>query len=221
MILLNCSGYRNGTNYSVSQALATGESLIVKNCLALGSAGSIGSFAIQATNSWLPPFVVTAGDFASLDTTGVRGPRGADGSLPDLPFMRLAAGSDLIDSGTDVGLPFNGLAPDLGCFETEGSSSVEEVAPIPPSFSLDQNYPNPFNGETNIGYRIRGTGHGEWVMLKVYDLLGRELATLVDKVQGPGSYSAQWNAAGVASGVYLYRLLAGPAVLTQKLMVLR
>jgi len=69
------------------------------------------------TNSWDPPFVVTDADFASLDPNEAYDARNADGSLPDIAFMRLAIGSDLIDGGTDVGLPYCGSAPDLGAFE--------------------------------------------------------------------------------------------------------
>jgi hypothetical protein len=220
MTLLNCTGYRNGMNYSISQALAAGESLVVKNCAALGSYGSLGSFAIQATNSWMPPFVVTAGDFASVDTAGLTGPRNSDGSLPDLPFMRLASGSDLIDAGTDIGLPFNGPAPDLGCFETDGASSVSNEAGGPAAFRLEQNYPNPFNPVTTITFTILPRG-ARAVSLRVYDLLGRRVATLVDDVRESGVYSVPFDASTIASGVYLYRLEAGGSVLTKKLMVLR
>jgi hypothetical protein len=125
MTLYNSTGYRNATNYSVSQALAAGETLTVKNCVSLGSEGTIGSFAIQQTNSWMPPFVVTDVDFVSLDTAGVRGARNPDGSLPAITFMHLAPGSGLIDAGTDVGLPFNGNTPDLGCFESEPPLPVQ------------------------------------------------------------------------------------------------
>src|SRR5512143_4076417 len=123
MTLYNCTAYRNGTNYSISGALAVGETLKVVNCDVLGSYGTLGSFAVQATNSWMSPFVVTADDYLTTDTAGVRGPRKADGSLPDVPFMHLAAGSDLVDGGTDVGLPYNGTAPDLGAFE-RGTGAV-------------------------------------------------------------------------------------------------
>ena len=63
--------------------------------------------------------VVSAADFESLSPTGIDGPRGADGSLPTIPFLRLAAGSDLVDAGADLGDPFLGGAPDLGAFERE------------------------------------------------------------------------------------------------------
>lgn len=76
-------------------------------------------------NSWdLDGIDVTGDDFVSIDTTGVRGPRKADGSLPDIDFFKLAEGSDLIDKGIDVELPFTGEAPDLGAFEYEEPSAA-------------------------------------------------------------------------------------------------
>ncbi|HEX7584925.1 MAG TPA: right-handed parallel beta-helix repeat-containing protein [Prolixibacteraceae bacterium] len=125
MILYNCSAYHNnGNNFSVSAPLTAGKILEIKNCLSADNKISLGSFAIQVTNSWLPPFTVSAADFASLDTTGVSGPRKPDGSLPDVPFLHLAKGSDLIDHGTDIGLPFKGILPDLGAFESDFSTGL-------------------------------------------------------------------------------------------------
>jgi hypothetical protein len=117
MTLYNCSAYRNGTNYSVSTSLNTGKTATIINSAVLGSRGSIGTFVVQQTNSWLAPFSVSEADFVSVDTAGVRGPRKPDGSLPEILFLNLAAGSDLINGGTDVGLPYTGTAPDLGAFE--------------------------------------------------------------------------------------------------------
>lgn len=75
------------------------------------------SFVVQNTNSWMSPFEVTKEDFITIDTTGVRGSRKPDGSLPEMKFMHLASGSDLIDARTNVGLPYSGNASDLGTFE--------------------------------------------------------------------------------------------------------
>ncbi len=66
--------------------------------------------------------------------------------------------------------------------------------------------PNPFNPETKINFQIPSTSD---VTLKIYDLLGREVVTLVSERMNPGTYSASWNATGFASGVYLYRMRAG------------
>jgi hypothetical protein len=117
MTLYNCTGYQNAANYSISGPIDSGCTVTVTNCVALGNYGSLGSYAIQQTNSWLSPFGVTSADFLSVDTTGIRGPRKPDGSLPDAPFLHLAAGSHLIDAGTNVGIPFLGNGPDLGAFE--------------------------------------------------------------------------------------------------------
>jgi hypothetical protein len=84
--------------------------------------------------------------------------------------------------------------------------------PPPESFSLKQNYPNPFNPTTAITFTIPhlgdpvGTLHA--TSLQVFDLLGREVATLVNEVKEPGTYTVQWDATGLASGVYMYRLEA-------------
>ena len=77
-----------------------------------------------------PAYNVTAADFVSLDTTGMSGPRASDGSLPATNFMKLVSGSDLIDTGVDVGLPFNGSAPDLGAFEYGGVTNQKPVTSI-------------------------------------------------------------------------------------------
>src|SRR5581483_7507038 len=70
-----------------------------------------------SNNSWTLPVTVSSADFTSLDATQLTSPRNADGSLPDITFMHLKTGSDLINAGTNVGLPFVGSAPDLGAFE--------------------------------------------------------------------------------------------------------
>lgn len=86
-------------------------------------------------------FSVSSSDFLSVDSEGVDGPRQSDGSLPKLNFLKLAPGSDLINKGTDVGLPYNGSAPDLGAYET-GSTTTEPTpvedttAPTVSSFSV-------------------------------------------------------------------------------------
>ncbi len=88
----------------------------------------------------------------------------------------------------------------------------------PAGFRLEQNYPNPFNPSTTIAYTIGAAGH---VHLAVYDVLGRLVATLVDRQAGPGSYTATWNAAGSASGVYFYRLSAPGNTAVKKALLLK
>ncbi len=89
---------------------------------------------------------------------------------------------------------------------------------IPNAFHLDQNYPNPFNPTTTIEFALPTSSHAT---LKVFDLLGREVATLVDENLPVGVHKAEWNAKDHASGVYLYRLQAADFVGTKKLLLLR
>jgi hypothetical protein len=219
MMLCNCTGCNNATNYSISLALDSGKVLIVKNCVALGQPGSLGTFAVEQTNSWMPPFVTTTADFLSIDTAGVRGPRKPDGTLPAVAFMHLADGSDLIDAGVNVGLPFTGSAPDLGCFESEGTTPVSRDRQFPPRFALEQNYPNPFNPETTIRFVIDKTGR---TTLEVFDIAGEHVATLFDDVAVAGrTYEIRFNGSRKPSGVYFYQLRSNAAMMTRKFALVK
>ncbi|MCC6397624.1 MAG: T9SS type A sorting domain-containing protein [Bacteroidetes bacterium] len=92
----------------------------------------------------------------------------------------------------------------------------------PGGFRLMQNYPNPFNPSTIIEYNVAtAEGSSPAVSLRVYDALGREVAVLVDENQAPGRYSVTFNAGGLSSGVYYYRLTAGARSAQKALMLLR
>lgn len=89
---------------------------------------------------------------------------------------------------------------------------------IPDDFTLSQNYPNPFNPITNINFDIINQG---LVTLKVYDILGREIAQLVNENLNPGSYNILWNAGNFSSGIYFYTLTSGDFIDTKKLVLVR
>ena len=90
---------------------------------------------------------------------------------------------------------------------------------LPPStYLLEQNYPNPFNSTTTIAYQIP---HREHVALKIYDILGREAATLVDEIQYSGTYEYLWNPQNRASGIYFYRLNSGSVQMQRKMVFLK
>ena len=89
---------------------------------------------------------------------------------------------------------------------------------IPKKFELSQNYPNPFNPATTIKYSIPKTS---FVKLKIYDILGREVATLVNEEKTAGNFEVSFNAANLSSGVYFYRIQAGSFVATKKLLLLK
>jgi hypothetical protein len=105
-----------------------------------------------------------------------------------------------------------------------GPDGVAADGPLLPSgFALSQNYPNPFNPTTAIRYQLPGAS---WVTLKVFDVLGREVATLVGERKLAGSHVVRFDGSSLASGVYVYRLTAedastGSVVLTKKLLLLR
>ncbi len=95
---------------------------------------------------------------------------------------------------------------------------VKALPNVPASFTLSQNYPNPFNPSTQIQFSVPQAG---FVTLKVYDMLGREVATLVRQELAPSSYTITWNASNAASGVYLYKLDAGNYSVTKKMVLMK
>ena len=88
----------------------------------------------------------------------------------------------------------------------------------PEKFELMQNYPNPFNPTTTIKYQIPSSS---LVTLKIYNILGQEIATLVNEMQNSGSYTVQFNAVRLASGIYLYSLHAGSYIKTKKMILMK
>jgi len=108
----------------------------------------------------------------------------------------------------------------MGGARESATTDVSTDAGTPGAFALSQNFPNPYNPSTTIGYRIPGSGVG-MVRLTVHDYLGREVAVLVNERKAPGSYEAKFNAAGLSSGVYVYRLTAGDFVQSRKMLLVR
>jgi hypothetical protein len=100
---------------------------------------------------------------------------------------------------------------------TYTTTGVGEEQGSPKTFVLHQNYPNPFNPSTNIGFRIVNFG---FVSLKVFDVLGQEVATLVNEKKSPGTYEIEWNAGGFPGGMYFCRLQVSGEMATRKLVLL-
>jgi len=96
------------------------------------------------------------------------------------------------------------------------STTLQELTPR--ELSLKQNFPNPFNPSTSISFSLPSR---TFVSLKVFDLIGREVATIVSEELQAGSYSRTWNAANIPSGIYFYRLQAGSFTQTKKLVLLK
>ena len=98
---------------------------------------------------------------------------------------------------------------------------------IPNKTELLQNYPNPFNPTTTIGYSIssdmfsHGDVNGMLVQIKIYDILGREVSTLVNQSQTPGDYEVNFDASNMTSGIYYYQIKAGEFMETRKMSLLK
>ena len=105
-------------------------------------------------------------------------------------------------------------------YTASGKVAVEESKSLPSAFSLEQNYPNPFNPTTVINYKIASSGN---VSLKIYDMLGREISTLVNEYLQPGNYSTQFATTRkqLSSGIYFYTLKAGSFVETRKMLLVK
>jgi len=105
---------------------------------------------------------------------------------------------------------------------TEGGTPItlrlESVDGIPRVFNLDQNYPNPFNPSTTVRF---GVGHRSMVTLRMYDVLGREVGTLVNEVKLPGVYRVEWDGRNYPSGVYTYRMQADGFTGVRKMLLVR
>ena len=142
--------------------------------------------------------------------------------------FHLLQNAQAVDVGTNLVLPRvfedldniprpQGIGFDIGCYEYSSATLVEDDN-SPEEFILYQNYPNPFNPKTNIGFRIAANG---FVSLKVYDVLGNDLATLVNDYKQAGEYSVVFDATGLTSSVYIYQLIAESYIQTRKMVILK
>jgi hypothetical protein len=99
------------------------------------------------------------------------------------------------------------------------ATSVENLSTyLPALFNLDQNYPNPFNPSTNISFSIPTKS---FVSLKVFDVIGREVATLMSQEKPVGTYNVSFDASKLPSGVYFYRLTAGGFTQVKKMLMIK
>ena len=103
-----------------------------------------------------------------------------------------------------------------GSVDYSDEISVEIIKPL--EYVLEQNYPNPFNPSTKIRFQISNIG---FVSLKVFDVLGKEIATLVNEVISPGSYEYEFDATNLTSGMYFYKMRAGSFIETKKMILLK
>lgn len=218
LTLFNCTSYRNGTNYGMGQAIDTSKKMTIKNCASLGTYGSVFVTAVQAANSWITPLSCSVADFVSLDTSGVRGPRKADGSLPDLNFLHLKGSSGLINAGVPVGITFIGSAPDVGAYEFDPENGITEYIRHKENFIIVKNYPNPFNPSTTINFSVSTQAS---VRISVVAMNGSEVYTSINTRYEAGEHQFVFNAEGLPSGVYLCHIEAGLNTAVAKMLLMK
>jgi hypothetical protein len=180
------------------------------------------------------------GGYTQIMTFGLSGTNLFAGSYGGHLFLSTDDGATWTNVGTGLGTSTIEAFAVSGPYLLAGTSGVgvwrrplsemvtsvgERAYELPQQFELSQNYPNPFNPLTVISYRLPVAG---FVILKVYDILGREVAALVDQEMPPGVHQVTWDGAEVSTGVYFYRLQVnpgggGPALFTEtkRLVVLR
>ena len=228
----NNTGYYNAVNFSMvnrespesDNIYANGYDHVLKNNLSYKARTSATAYIdtnqnTLVNNSFDLSLSLTDDDFVSLDQALLTAERNEDGSLPDIDFLRPAEGSAVIDAGVDIGFDFLGDAPELGAFEVDYPTDIQEDdKSIPDVIALSQNYPNPFNPVTNIIYEIPSPSN---VTITVYDALGRKVETLVNEMKSSGRYQVSFDAGRLASGVYFYRLQTDGYSIVKQMLLLK
>ena len=163
----------------------------------------IGNFDVSSRD--INPNFQTTGkwyDFFSGDSFNVS-------NTQDL--INLQPGEFFIYSTKKLPTPEPGILTSIHDFNTNDNS-------VPIVFNLDQNYPNPFNPTTSIKYSVPSSEH---VSLKVFDILGREIAVLVNEQKSAGIYTINFDASDLSSGVYFYRLNSGNNIQIKKMLLVK
>jgi len=152
---------------------------------------------------------IKPGQVAMLGKSGTSGTPGfLNGQIDNVAiYSKALSETEIQDLYTNFKVP----AKNIGV-------GVQNESQLPVTYDLAQNFPNPFNPSTRFNYQLPASGK---VTLKIFDVLGREVATLVDEMKEAGRYSVNFNASALASGAYFYRLQAGSFVSIKKMMLLK
>jgi len=144
-----------------------------------------------------------------------------DGNLIKTTSFAIDHGNDRNVSTTNYGMGFvfKGIYDDLKVYSLANVTAVDDQNNSTPlKFELNQNYPNPFNPGTKIKYAI---GSMQYTTLKIYDVLGNEVATLVNEEKPAGTYEVNFDASNLSSGIYYYQLKAGSFIQTRKMILMK
>jgi hypothetical protein len=195
------TGSSNGVNGEVLVLAVVGNEVVVGGLFTSAggvSANNVARFNTQ-TNTW--------------STLGTGSSNGVNERVSALAVV----GSEVYVGGSFTSA--GGVSANNVARWNSGTSRVEQLSPTAPkTFLLEQNYPNPFNPSTTIRYQLPVASE---VKLEVYDVLGKKIATVVNERQSAGAYQVVWNASGLSSGTYFYRLQAGTFVETKKMIMVK
>lgn len=198
----------------------------IENTYSTGSANTTGSYSggfigyfdsfdsgLKITNSFWN--TETSGNSTASDVGSVSGATGLTITQMQTKSTFSTAGWDFIniwaiDPAKNDGYPYLPQQP--------STTPVENTKTIPSNFFLSQNYPNPFNPSTQIKFGVPKNGI---VSLKIYDILGREITTLVDGYRKAGNYRISFNASALASGIYFYKITTGNFTETKKMILMK
>ena len=237
--------------YGNKMVLCAGYKYAAPNFLKTTLIGTIGSNATQVTWTTAPDVPVPYSGLSRMGGTSwdkyfftVGGERGGPGGYHNVSYVLDITTATWIDSIKPMPIGYSNIWNQVaaGCvddttriFVPGGYSGIynpaffitgcgpilvgsKTIAEIPIKYDLSQNYPNPFNPSTKINFTIPKTG---LVTLKVYDILGKEIATLVNEVKNTGSYIVEFNGSNLSSGTYFYRMQAGDFVSIKKMMFIK
>jgi hypothetical protein len=202
-------GYGEGAILKTTDA---GQSWVIQHSFPTYGAGLPRRlFFIDSLNGWATTGKPELGNV--LQTTD----GGDNWNIVDLPTYNVM--NDLWFINRDKGWILGTLG-NIFCNDSSIIVSSDEIKskPIPSRIEISQNYPNPFNPITKIKYRIADFG---FVSLKVYDILGREIAALVNEEKSAGNYKVQFDASEIPNGVYFYQLKAGNYIETKKMVLMK
>ena len=207
------TGSSNGVNNVVAALAVVGNEVYVGG--EFTAAGGVSANRVARFNT-------TTNVWSALTGTGNGNGVGFRTAYVSRVIAITVVGSDLYLGGNFTQANVGGTSPIASaCIArwNSGTSRVEQLSPTAPkTFLLEQNYPNPFNPSTTIRYQLPVASE---VKLEVYDVLGKKIATLVNERQSAGSYQVVWNASGLSSGTYFYRLQAGTFVETKKMIMVK
>lgn len=198
MILYNCTAYKNGTNYGFSNS-GYG-TLMIKNSASLSSTNS-NSFKTtsytQSNNTWSSGFTCVAVDFTNLDVAQMLNERQTNGNLPEISLLHLSSTSALKDKGVNLGIPYNGTAPDLGAFEYNDATPIKNIFSSNNKIKI---FPNPVTENSIVSIK---SSENDFVTVQILDVTGRIIQKYSQEIVS-GENIIKLKSSDFDSGNYFY-----------------